>query len=149
MADEPAPRGIRYTYGRRQLWRALLQEVIVSCTSVRGRQGVRLSQLGELSDETLGGLRPAVVPGWQMTLRQGQVCGRAKGKEEAVPLFAATPENLAAFNLFDGQHTLREAGAQVAAQLGWEEARGFRHARGLLLELVARLVCLPANPPER
>ena len=101
------------------------------------------------TDEALARLRPVVNPDCRITIQAGQVCARSKEKEEAVPLFPAAQENLTAFNLFDGRHTLAEAGRWVAAQMDWEESKAFAHARDLFLSLVARLVCVPGNPPSR
>ncbi len=138
---------IRFTCSRRQFWRALLQEAIVSYESARGREGVRLSDLGSLPDEQLAELRPMLSSAYTVTIRSGQVCSRSKATGEVAALFPKAPENLAAFNLFDGRHSLREAGRRVAEEMGWDERRGFAHARELFIALVARQICVPKDPP--
>ena len=131
---------------RRNLWRALLQEAFVTQDALRGQPGFRLSELGSLPDEQLAQIRPIVNPEYEIFVEEGYVCSRYKKTKATQKLFPLKRENVVAFDLFNGQHSLAEVGARLAQEMGWDEARGFAHARDLFLSLVERLACVPANP---
>ena len=141
-------RDLSFTCSRRNLWRALLQEVFVIYGSVKGRQGRRLSELGSLPDDQLAQVRPIVNPDCEIFVDQGHVWTRFKKTEATVKLFPPRKENLVAFNLFNGRHRLGEIGSLLAQEMGWDEVRAFAHARDLFLSLVSRLVCVPRDPPD-
>jgi hypothetical protein len=147
MSDKNAPRDRQFTYTRRQFWRGLLQEFFVLSGLVKGGQGGQLSELGNLPDEQLAQVRPIVNPDCEITQDEAHVWAKSKKTAATEKLFPAEEENLVAFNLFNGQHTLGEIGQVVSQQMGWDEARGFAHARSLFLSLVSRLVCVPRDPP--
>jgi len=139
-------RDLPFTCSRRQFWRALLQEVFVISGSLKGRQGCRLSELGSLPDDQLAQVRPIVNPDHETFVEQGHIWSKCKKTEATLKLFPAEKENLVAFNLFNGRHSLGEIGERLSQEMDWDEARGFAHARDLFLSLVSRLVCVPANP---
>jgi hypothetical protein len=137
-----------FACSRRNVWPALLQELRVWYDSIQGQPGGRLAALRDLDDEQLAKIRPMLNPDYEILVEQDVVCCRAKGVTETRPLFRMKQENLTTFNQFIGQRTLAEIGAQLAQQMGWEQAEGFCYARDLFLDLVDRLVCVPRDPPE-
>jgi hypothetical protein len=143
------PRDLSFTCSRRNFWRALLQEIFVIYGSVKGGQGGRLSELGSLSDDQLAQVRPIVNPDCEIFVDQGHVWSRFKKTEATVKLFPLEKENLAAFNLFSGRHSLGEIGSLLAQEMCWDEVTSFAHVRDLFLSLVSRLVCVPKDPPAR
>ena len=121
---------------------------MVTLGMLRGGQGGRLSELGSLPDEELALVRPVVNPAFEIVVEEDSVCGRYEKNGKVIRLFSTEEtEKLMTFNLFNGQMTLGQIGRRVAQEFGWEEARGFAHARGFFLTLVGHLVCLPENPP--
>lgn len=133
---------------RRQFLPALLREALVTLGMLRGGQGARLADLSRLSDQQLACLRPIVNPACAITVDKDQVWARHKKTGTAVRLFAVEEaDKLAAFNCFDGEHTLAEVGALLARERGWEGAQGFALARDLFLTLVGQGACLPQDPP--
>jgi hypothetical protein len=127
---------------------ALLREALVTVGMMRGGQGARLADLGSLPDEQLARLRPVVNPACDIAVDEDWVWARHKRTGAAVQLFAVDDrEKLAAFNHFDGEHTLAEAGALLAEENDRDEAESFALARDLFLTLVGQLVCLPKDPP--
>lgn len=142
-ADGPA-----FVCSRRRFLPALIREVTVMLGMARGKQGGRLSDLADLPEGELSLIRPVINPAGEILVQDEQVCFRTRETEAVVPLFLMEDQaRLVVFNLFDGQHTLREAGARVAQEMGWEEARGFAAAREVFLFLVGRWVCAPKDPP--
>jgi hypothetical protein len=139
-------RDLPFTCSRRDFWRALLQEVFVISGSLKGRQGYRLSELGSLPDDQLAQVRPIMNPDHEIFVDQGHVWSKCEKTETTLKLFPVEKENLAAFDLFDGRHTLGEISERLSQEMGWGEARGFAHVRDLFLSLVSRLVCVPGNP---
>lgn len=139
-------RDLAFTCSRRNFWRALLQEGFVILSSFKGRLAYQLSELGSLPDDQLAQVRPIVNPDHEIFVDQGHVWSRCKKTEATLKLFSTEKENLVAFDLFDGRHTLGEIGERLSQEMDWDEVRGFAHVRDLLLSLVSRLVCVPANP---
>jgi hypothetical protein len=138
-----------FACSRRQFLPTLLQEALVTLGLLRGGQGARLSDLGDLPDDRLAVLRPVVNPGCEIMVEEDQVWARHTKAGIVVRLFAVKEaDKLAAFNHFDGEHTLGEAGACLAEEMGCSEAEGFALARDLFLALVRQLVCLPKDPPQ-
>jgi hypothetical protein len=137
-----------FTVSRRQFWRALLQEAFVIHDAVQGKPGYALSDLGELPDHQVAQIRPVVHPDCEILVDQGHVWSRLKEVETPVRLFSTEQENLTAFNMFDGRHSLGEIGERLSREMGWDPDRGFAHARDLFLSLVGLLVCMPGNPPQ-
>ena len=139
-------RDLAFTCSRRQFWRALLQEGFVILGSFKGRLAYQLSELGSLPDDQLAQVRPIMNPDHEIFVDQGHVWSRCKKTEATLKLFPTEKENLVAFNLFDGRHTLGEISERLSQEMGWDEARGLDHVRDLFLSLVSRLVCVPGNP---
>jgi hypothetical protein len=127
----------------------LLRETIVTLGMLRGGEGGRLSELENLPDEQLARIKPMVNPAFEIEVEAEHVLGRYKETGVAVSLFAVDETaTLTAFNLFDGRHTLGEAGARLADQMNWDRDAGFAYARDLFLQLVENLVCVPRDPPR-
>lgn len=141
-------RDLPFTCSRRQFWQALLQEVFVVYGSFKGRPAYQLSELGSLPDDQLAEVRPIVNPDHEIFVDQGHVWSRCKKTEATLKLFPTEKENLVAFDLFDGRHSLGEIGERLSQEMDWDEARGFAHARDLFLPLVSCLVCVPRDPLE-
>ena len=144
----PPPADLTFPCSRRTFWRALLQEICVTASSLDGRDNVRLSELGTLPDEELARIRPAINPACEISLADGHVCVRHEAAQATRKLFPIERANLIAFNWFDGKHEIGEIGRRVAREMGWDEPHAFAHTRELFLSLVAQLVSVPANPPE-
>ena len=142
------PCDLSFPCSRRTFWRALLQEMCVTITSIDGQENVRLSELGTLPNHKLARIRPAIAPECSISMDGGYVCARHKAAPGKLQLFPIERQNLLAFNLFDGRHELGDIARHVALEMGWDEPRGFAHTRELFLSLVARLVAVPGNAPE-
>jgi hypothetical protein len=124
----------------------LLQQFLVMAGALQGGQACQLDELGCLPDDQLAQLRPVVSPDCRIFVEGDHVWSQFRHVRVPRPplkLFAAQPENLLVFNLFDGRHTLGEIGQQLVCQLEWEEGRAFAHTRALFLALANRLVCRP------
>jgi hypothetical protein len=135
-----------FKVSRRQFWRALLQEVVVTYDAFKGRDGFALSELGKLPDEQMARVKPILHPDCETFVEQGYVWSRCKETEATFRLFPVVRANMMVFERFDGQHDLGEIGEYVGREMAWEPARGFAHARKLFLLLVSRLVCVPKDP---
>ena len=130
------------------MWLALLEELRVFYSSVKGRPGGRLADLHDLPDEQLADVRPVLNPAYEIYPEQDCICCRLRETTKTRQLFKMGKANLIAFNQFNGQHNLREIGARLAQEMGWDEREGFAYARYLFLALVDRLVCVPRDPPS-
>ena len=144
------PRNARaFACTRRGFLPVLMREAVVTLGMMRGGLGCRLSDLQDLPDDQLSTLKPVVNPAFEIQVKDDNVQARYKKTGATVHLFAVSETAaLTSFNLFDGRHTLGEAGASVAKQMGWDSSAGFAYARDLFLQLVADLVCVPRDPPQ-
>jgi hypothetical protein len=146
---QPARQARAFTCTRRGFLPVLVREAIVTLGMMRGGLGCRLSELQDLSDEELSSIRPVVNPAFEIQVEDDRVLAYYKKTGAAVHLFtlSETPASHS-FNLFDGCHTLGEAGDSLAGQMGWDRSTGFAYTRDLFLRLVADLVCVPKDPPQ-
>jgi hypothetical protein len=144
----PLAPDLSFSCNRRTFLPAILREAIVTTGMLRGGQAGRLSELDSLPDDQLAQLKPVVNPAYEILVEDDCVWGRHKQTGTAFRLFSVDErENLTTFNLFDGSHSLAEVGRLLSAEMGWDEAQGFAHARELFLSLVSHLVCIPKDPP--
>ena len=141
-------RDLSFTCSRRRFFRALFQEAVVVRGTLKGGQGYRLFELGDLPDHQLAQVRPIVNPDCEIFTDQDYVWCRSKKTQAVLKLFPMERENLAVFNMFNGQHDLGEIGDHLAREMDWDDARAFAHARDLFLSLVRHVVCVPKDPPE-
>lgn len=133
---------------RRRFLPALLREAIVTLGMLRGGEGGRLSELTSLPDERLADITPVLNPAFAIEAEGEKVWARYLETGATVPLFAADDDAAwMTFNLFDGRHTIQEAGIRLADRMGWDKDAGFAHAKDLFLQLVENLVCVPKDPP--
>lgn len=149
--EEPAADDLAFSCSRRRFLPMLLREAIVTAGMLRGRPGFRLSDLGSLPDEQLATIRPVVNPAYEIRTENRVVSARDRRTGTALELFSLEDvATVALFNLFDGQHTLAEAGEQLAQALALDEGprQGFSLARDLFLSLAGKLVCVPKDPLE-
>lgn len=145
-----ARQDLSFTCNRRQFFRALFQEVAVARSSLKGKLGYRLSELGSLPDHQLAQIRPVVNRDYEIFVDQGYVWARYKLKKQVpLKLFSVEEkESRVTFNLFDGRHSLGEIGDHLAQEMEWEQAQAFASVRDLFLSLVESMICLPKNPLE-
>jgi len=138
-----------FTCTRRGFLPVLVREAIVTLGMLRGGEGCRLSELESLPDEQLASIKPMINPAFEIGVEAEHVLARYKETGATVRLFAVDEiAALTAFNLFDGRHTLDEAGARLADQMDWDRGAGCAYARDFFLQLVENLVCVPKNPPR-
>jgi hypothetical protein len=90
-----------------------------------------------------------VNPACEILIEKDWLCGRYGGTEGPRRCFSLEEkENLVAFNLFSGQLSLGDIGRRLAGEMGWDEARGFAHAKGVFLSLASQGICTPRDPPD-
>ncbi len=148
MIEDYPRTDLSFVCSRRNFFRALLQEVVVTIKTAKGGQSFRLSQLGSMSDDQLAQIIPTMNPAYEIFVEEGYLWTRHKQTEKRHQEFSLNEENKQVFNRFNGRNTLGEIARQLNHDLGWEKTKAFAHARGLFLSLVDHLACLPGNPPE-
>jgi hypothetical protein len=136
-----------FSLNRRAFFPALLREVRVLSSTLKGSSSFALSELGHLPDDQLARLIPMIQPAFSVYVEGAQVVGRHRETGTEVELFPAERENVLALNLFTGRITLATAGRRLAQQMDWDEAQGFALVKDLFLLLVSQLVCVPCNSP--
>lgn len=142
-------RGLSFTCNRRTFFRALVQEVVVTHDAFKGKQSCRLIDLADLADDQLAQVCPLVSGDYEILVDQDYVWARYRLEEQTpVKLFATKKENLTAFNMFNGYHSLDEIARCLAQEMAWDEPAAFVHSRDLFFSLVRRSVCLPKAPLE-
>lgn len=139
-------RELPFAVSRRELFSALMREAQILTQATQGIQPFRLAELGTLTDQQLAGVMPTLNPDFEIYQEEGFVCAREIKTGRVYQEFIFQKENTFTFSLFTGEMRLDEIGKRVAKEMGWEEAKGFAHARGLFLSLVSHLVCLPNHP---
>lgn len=148
MFDKFPRQDLPFPIRRRELLPALVRELVVFSQATQGRLAYRLSELGSLPDEQLAVIVPVLNAGFEIYVEQDHLWARDDHAGSCFEEFPLVKENTLTFNMFDGTRNLGEIGKRLALEMGWEEARGFAHARGLFLSLASHLVCVPRNPLE-
>ena len=138
-----------FSVSRRRFLPALVQEALVTMGMLRGGQGGRLSELGDLPGEQLALVRPVLNPDCEILVEENWLCGRLRGAKTSRRLFSMEErEKLVVFNLFSGQLSLGDIGQRLAEEMDWADARGIAHAKSLFLSLARHGICTPKDPPE-
>lgn len=148
MVDEYPRKALSFTCNRRNFFKALLNETVVTLKTVQGGLSFRLSELGCLPDDQLARVIPTMNPGYEIYVEEGYLWTRNKQTSKVFKEFLLNEENRRTFNLFNGRNTLGEIGWQLSQEFGWEEAKAFARARGLFLSLADHQVCQPGNRME-
>ena len=132
---------------RRLFFQKLVGEACSFEEETRGVAQYRLSELDQLPPDKLASLVFRLADGWEISVRRSTVCARS-GDGAALELFAADSEEAEIFNRINGQVSMGEAAAALAAELGWPHRAAFERTRALLIRLAARAVCVPINAPK-
>jgi len=114
-----------------------------------GKVYVRLGELPRLGEKELRATVPVIRPDARILLVGRTVSASLPGRKRALPLFAATPENLFVFNRLNGMNSLGTISAELGTHTGWTQPRCFAHVRSLFLHLVERRVSIHANTVAR
>jgi hypothetical protein len=136
---------LTFPRSRRELLPAALEWWRARSEASGTRPAFRLSELGTMADDEISELTPAIVPGCEISVRDGVVWGRPRGSGAPTALLETTTAGLCAFNAMDGRTPLAEIVLAVAAETGWAPGRAFAFTRGLFLHLVRLRVCVPAE----
>lgn len=136
---------LTFPRSRRELLPAALEWLHARSEASAERPAFRLSELGTMADQELSELTPAIVPGCEISVRDGIVWGRPPGSAAPAALLETTAAGLCAFNAMDGRTPLAEIVLAVAAETGWARDRAFAFTRGLFLHLVRLRVGIPAE----
>jgi len=136
-------RELSFKFNRREFFANLGMDMRVAEGERRGGVGVKLAQLGELSDTELAPIVPQVRPDCRILLQDPYVCAQKPDAPEPVRLFRTDQATLSAFNGMNGRNPLGVIGQQVAQQMQWPPGQGFAFTRGLFLHLVQLQVVVP------
>jgi hypothetical protein len=145
LVEKTRHHNLDFNLTRRAFFPALVREVRVLGSTLKGDRNPALSELGNLTDEQLAGLMPMILPAFSISVEGERVVGRHKETGVEIDLFLAEKESVLVLNQFNGKATLREVGGRLARHMGWDDARGFAYVKDLFLFLVGHLVCIPQN----
>jgi hypothetical protein len=148
LAEKTHHHNLDFRLTRRAFLPALVREVRVLSSTLKGDRNLALSELGNLPDEQLAVLRPMILPAFSIYVDGERVVGRHKETGVVIDLFPAEKEGVLTLNQFNGKVTLGAAGGRLAQHMGWDEAQGFAYVKDLFLSLVGHLVCIPQNYVE-
>ena len=129
---------------RRQFFQTLWKEFELLGQRQQGVKAQKLGELGCMSDEALAPLMPRILPGCQISLRDGDLWA-VPASQPAMRLFPADQLTVAAFNLINGRNSIMQIAARVQSLGPLPPERAFAFSRGLFLTLVKAGVCLPHN----
>lgn len=132
---------------RRRFFATLATEIRLKAGQAEGGNAVRIPVLGIMPDEQLMDFVPTVLPGCDIEIRDGMVCGRLENWSKANFLFTLDRLSSFCFNQINGRNNLRTIAQIVETEFGLPFARAFALARGMFLTLVRAGVCLPLNNP--
>ena len=135
--------------GRRSFFRWLAVEGIATVEQAQGKPQLRLAELPLLARESLEQIMPMVRPDIRIVPGERDVVAETPGRKKHVCLFPREPADSNAcfiFNRFNGQTTIRQISADLAAARGCAYDESFGLVRDLFLRMVGEAVCVPSNP---
>lgn len=133
---------------RREFFRSILREAQVTTGRLAGGKGYNLAALGALPDEVLGQVKPAIISGCRISVRDGFVWGQPlEGRERSLFSLAERAAQ-SAFNQFNGRSTVQQIAARLSEEMDWPRDRSFALVRGLFLTLVCYQLAVPAPQDE-
>jgi hypothetical protein len=144
---ETFPREPLFGMSRRDFFKTMGIQLKLYTHAEEGLSAIKIPELGSMADADLFEFIPKILPGCEISISGGQVWGQPKGKTEAVVLFKNEPVSTFAFNLINGQNSLKSIAASIASHAHLPFERAFAFTRGLFLTLVKAGVCLPCNNP--
>lgn len=136
-------RDLSIKIGRRQALLTVATELKVREGHGRGKPAFRLSALGKLADEMLALVSPVPVPGCEIAEKDGLVWAYLEESHEPLMLFPSASPARSVVRRFDGRTMLEVIARHFAAEMDWDQARGFAYVRGVFLHLTELGVCLP------
>lgn len=149
MSNDPIPfesfprHALPLGVNRRKVLSTLYTEFMVYTGKDEGGSAMRLSELGIWPDERLEALTPMIIPGAEITVKEGLVYGKPPGQKKPWSLFQLDSPALTVYNLINGMTTLLEIADALSHATGWEQDRSFAYTRGTFLFLVLAGVCIP------
>ncbi len=128
---------------RRGFLSAVVTELKVFNKKADGVLTLKTADLGLLSEEDFNQLKPMVVPGCKIKLKDQMVWATPPAAMEPLVLFPVDAPALTAFNHFNGSNTIAQIRALLIEKTGWVEEKAQAYCRGLFLKLVSMRVCVP------
>lgn len=133
---------------RRDAFRQMCGEILVSFDEIRGHKHCALSELETIEREKFEGLIPFINKAFELSLEENWLIGKDHNSGEKIRLFELTPDKTTAFNLINGQNSIGEIVQIFSEKMGWEVEQCFPHVKKILLNLVNLKLCLFANPVD-
>lgn len=136
-------RDLSIKIGRRQALLTVATELEAREGHRGGKPAFKLSALGHLADELLALVSPVPMPGCEIAEKDGFVWACFEESHEPLLLFSSASPARSVVHRFDGRSMLEVIARHVAAEMNWDEARGFAYVRGVFLHLTELGVCVP------
>jgi hypothetical protein len=133
---------------RRNAFKQMFGEILVSIDEVRGHKNCALSELETLEREKFEALIPFINKEFELSLAGNWLIGKNHNSGEKIRLFDLTSDKTTAFNLINGKNSIREIVKIFSEKMGWELEQSFEYVKRILLNLVNLKLCLFANPVD-
>ncbi len=137
------PEKLPVSVNRRQLLSALNVELGVLEGTSQGYSAHKISDLGQLPDDILGGMVIGIAEDCQVETPGDYVEARPRGAMEVQRLFPVDSPAAAVLESFDGQAPLQQIADNLTSRFGWPAERSFAYTRGVFFYLAQCGVCVP------
>lgn len=134
---------------RRQLFSAFSEGIQAYNRAMDGVPAYKLNELPSMEIERFAALRPAVIPGSLISIRDGYVYGKPACGGDTLALFALDSDALFIFNQFNDQQTIAEISRKLVDEKGWEQEKASRTVRAFFFKLCEARICQPGNDEAR
>ncbi len=128
---------------RRGFLSAIVTELKAFNKKADGQLTLKTADLGLLSEEEFDQLKPLVVHGCKIKLKDKMVWATPPAGMQPLVLFPVEAPALTAFNHFNGINTIAQIRVLLVEKTGWAEEKARAYCRGLFLKLVSMRVCVP------
>ena len=128
---------------RSRFFSAVVEEMHAHSEKLDGKRVLKLSELGNYSDDDLQPIIPMIVPKSDISLKDGHIVGKSAMTGQSYRLFSVSSPALIVFNMINGNNTVKTISEALAKETEWTTERSFAYTRGVFLSLVIAGLCVP------
>lgn len=131
---------------RRQFIQSILHSTFELYEAVKGSPPkFKLSDITRFDDETLGRVIPKIRADHLQLQENGRLCVYDKESEKLQLLYIMPPEEIVAFEYFDGEKDINSIAEQLGEELNIPPKEAFRYVQSLFNNLTNLNICFPKN----
>lgn len=136
---------LHISLSRRGMFSALSEGLEARKRAQDGLPAYQIESLPRLEAGQLGAIRPHIVSGCTISLKDGFVWASSAAVTEPLALFTLDSPALFIFNQFNGEQTIAQICRKLVTEKSWAEEDAMACVRGMFFALCEKRICAPEN----